>query len=488
MATIDVAKLAEYLEVPVSEDNPQQAIETVVTALKAKIANGDVVDERLKALTDRLDVLVTKQDETIALATATNKQAQHDGDVDGMREIQADLANAKAHDLPEYIPGMGDPYQAPPQDERTKNFHRFCDAMLLVSKLKGCSVAQLPRWQNTLARSEGLQNVVKSYGEGRAKSANDPLVMATSSHGADWVPTDWSGQLWEDLRVATVIANQFPQVNMTTPTFYSPYMTGLATVFLSSEATDLSEVHPTTGKTTLTAKSFATAMTFSSEFEEDSIIAVMPMVTRDLVTALAEGLEDAIINGDESTAPHMDAETTTTKTVFAWDGLRHDLLAQSLSTDLSTFATSTVLTGRCAMTKYGLDPKQLMFVVGWVGQKNIMAATEFLTVDKIGTQAAIITGSVGQYLGSPVFISGLMKDDALSATGYYSSSVSKSCMYLLNKNCWLLGVRRGIKMDSDRFIMGDYTAVVAKARWAWTDRIAVSSTYTYGHCFYNMDR
>ena len=289
-----------------------------------------------------------------------------------------------------------------------------------------------------------------------------------------------SAQAWEDIRLATVVVQALPQIDMPSLTFKLPYKTGTAQAYLTSQATDIAGHHWATGAATLTAVGVGVNMELASEIEEDSIVPIAPMVISDMSATMSDTLEDMVLNGDDATN-HMDTDVVVaTDPRKGFDGIRYLCHTNSCTSSLATLTLENIQALRGSMDKYGVNPDQLIYVASPKGHIKLLSLKDAnnypVTVvyrDLLPTPG--VTGIKESIDGSPLLISAKVRD-TLNTSGIYQNS-NKTCLYVINKNAWMFGTRRPLRMASDVFVVADYRVVVMKGRFGFTPKIACTTTY-----------
>ncbi|RLI91161.1 MAG: phage major capsid protein [Candidatus Altiarchaeales archaeon] len=323
-------------------------------------------------------------------------------------------------------------------DEKTKNlpieFQKAADYAYIASILLNKKVSDLRLWNE----------VEKEFSEIR-KAMSD-----TTGVGGDWVPTGFSTDLIQKVRLDTKVASLFRRIDMPRDPYTLPTATGDATVYLQGEAkkdtpSKYKASTPTTGKLELSAKKLAARVVFSEELDEDSLIPILPFVRDNIITALAEAVENAIVNGDDS-ASHMDSDVTDSDDVRkAFKGLRkRGLMLTNSQVDAgNSKITKTLLAQqRAKMKKYGIDPSKLAYVVSPLVYNQFLSELDNVqTLDKYGPKAIVFTGELGKYMGVPIIVSDFMRDD-LKSDGTYGGS--HGAVLLVYRPGWLIGDRRKI--------------------------------------------
>lgn len=267
--------------------------------------------------------------------------------------------------------------------------------------------------------------------------------------------------------------------------FKVPALTASATAKLGAENAAPTATQPTTAQATLDAKKLITVCQLSYELEEDSVVAMLPVIKSDIVSALAEGIENAAINGDDS-ATHQDADVTATDDVRkAWKGYRK-LALSAAKVDLATFNIANLRAIRKAMRKYGVDQNQLAWIAGISVYNQMLSLSEVTTVDKYGPNATVLAGELAKLDGIPVIVSEFVRED-LNATGVYDgTTTTKTIVLLVRRDGFLYGDRRTVLIETDKDVKAQTTDVVASQRIAFAQRILPATSERIVGLGYNI--
>jgi HK97 family phage major capsid protein len=344
--------------------------------------------------------------------------------------------------------------------ERSRILREKTDDLVLGATLLGRPVRTLKSWRR-------FEEDLAAFGKA--------MDTATSGAGAEWVPSALSPDLAERVARALKVAALHPRITMPTDPFKIPRATGGSQAYLKSENQEVAASQPTSAQTQLDAKTLAVLVPVSYELEEDSVFALLPFIKRDLVHAIASGIENAIVNGD-TTAPHMDTDVTAANDVRkAWKGYRK-LAGASLDLQ-GTLTAEKLRTLRGLMKVYGVDPADLAWVVSVKGYMQLLSLKDdagnavLMTVDKYGPQATLLTGELGRVDGIPVIVSEFVRED-LNASGVYDGvTTNKSLVVLVYRPGFVVGERRIITVESTRDIRAGTLQVVASARIGFVDRL-----------------
>jgi HK97 family phage major capsid protein len=418
------------------------------------MADTATLEEVKKQVHDLTELVKKQKDEYAGAAETLLKQvlANHPGYTPPSK-VEVPLTDAEKR--------FEDIFQKMPKD-----LHEECDNILFLSKMLKKEPQQLKSW-----------NPFKSK-MGDFKKALD---TAETGGGADWIPTDFSSQLYELVRLSGQVQSLFPQINMPSNPYKLPIQIGRLMSFKGAEQTaDTSQTPVTSGHTanitgnvTLTAVNHNTMVPTSKNLEEDSIIPILPFLRAEIVTALAEGRETCILNGD-TTASHEDSDVTDAgDRRKMWKGLRrlaHDTAGYAV--DLSEFTMSTLLDLIGTMGKFGVRPAESPIITGVKGYLKLMKFVQVQTLDKYGPGAVVLNGELANLLGRPVIVSEFVRED-LNAGGVYASGATSTVVYVANRRGFVMGIRR----DATVQLLTELFALYGQDVLMVWERVVFSPTY-----------
>ena len=354
------------------------------------------------------------------------------------------------------------------------DFQNLNDDVYIVGKMLAFKNGE--RYAETVRRTKVFQNLQQ-----RLKSDDElrkALATGQSSYGAEWIPTGFSNQLLEAIRLQLKVEAMFPSINMPTNPYTMPIQSAKATGYLIPESTadDSTKVKATsaqTGNFTFNAKKFGARMVWSDEMDEDSIVNVLDFTKAELSTAIAEAREKAILNGDDS-ATHQDSNVTSSYDAQkAFDGLRYFGLNCSTTAKYSFSGgaptTAKLRAMRKLAGKYGVNPTNNFWVVSPNGYIEMLSIDEVLTADKLPDKFTVMNGVLMSFDGSPVIVSEFMYDN-LNASGVYDGSTTNltSILYAYKPGFWVgnrLAVTLKVKEDPET----DQIILIGKVRMAFQD-------------------
>jgi len=327
-----------------------------------------------------------------------------------------------------------------------------------------------------------LNYILRSGGNMPSEELQKAMDVATAYEGAEFVRTDLASMIWETVRQEAKIAGTLNTVEMPSDPFKLPIESTLPTMHYVGEsktynASDFPEHSPATADQTLTAKKFAIHSMYSGELNEDSVIPVLPFIRNQLAKSAVHGIDNVILNGDiVATATgniNLDDQTPlSTNNYLAMDGLRKLALVTN-SANASADASITTLTAagflllRGLMAGWGIDPADLIIVVDYGTYLKTIALSEVETLENYGPNATILKGELAKLYGIPILVSDEMsKTEADGKVCKTPASNTKGQICIYNKQGWMLGWRRHLKVEVERIISTDQYRIVGTLRFA----------------------
>lgn len=346
-------------------------------------------------------------------------------------------------------------------DPQRQEIYKAVDDAYIVGQILKKDVRDLKSFDN-------VRNLLSKHSE-----LSKAMAAATSGSGSDWVPTGFSADLIDKIRLELKVANLFDTVNMPYNPYTFPIVSSDMIGYLIPEqtvdgesATRITSSSTGTTSVTLTAKKAGARVYFSEELNEDSIVPILPLLKKNIVIALAAAVETGTINGDVS-GTHQDSNVTAASDFRkAWKGIRKFAIAGSARVDLATFDVAGLRNMRKLMGIYGVNPGDLAWIVGVIGYTKLLGLTEVVTMDKYGVNATIVTGELAKLDGIPVIVSEYIFEN-LNASGVYDgTTTNKTQIVLTNRRALIYGDRRQVTMKTDENVETDQSVLVATQRRA----------------------
>jgi hypothetical protein len=307
----------------------------------------------------------------------------------------------------------------------------------------------------------------------------------TAGEGAEFVPRELSSNLIERVTLALRVLQVFPEIAMPTNPFDLPARALKRTrggrhteQTADTGQTKAKKITPGSRKVTLEAAKFMTELLVSKEAEEDAIIAVLPFLQEELEDFTAADLEDAAINAATTARDSDSAEADDPR--LNWNGLRKVANANSAERDHGggDLTVAGLRANRKLMGKYGIDPGQLIHVIGMVAYIDLLSDTNVQTVDKYGANATVLTGELGRADGVPLIVSEYVRGD-LNATGVFDNTTKTRTVALTaHRRSFLRGTRRQLTVEFLRelYSESDQDAVKVSTRQAFEKRYGTDKT------------
>jgi HK97 family phage prohead protease/HK97 family phage major capsid protein len=199
---------------------------------------------------------------------------------------------------------------------------------------------------------------------------------------------------------------------------------------------------------TLSAYKVATNEYVAFEEEEDALVAIMPVVRDAMVRRVARAVDRAMLRGAGAGADPV-------------QGLATYDASSAVTLDISDAAKLTVAKLRDLRRDigvWGLDPAEVIYIVSTDGYYDLLEDTTFMTMDKVGTAATILTGQIGTVGNSPVLVSGEFEDKAAGAVGAIAFAPMN----------FVIGNQRGLRVDTQDLVETQRRVLVASLRTGMT--------------------
>jgi len=330
------------------------------------------------------------------------------------------------------------------------------DKFVLTSKIMNKSIAELDAYKMYVEKIGDHLGGMDSGGAG---------------DGSDW-ETLFSTSLYEDMKDKLVVEPLFNnRVTMNSRTLVFPYnpeaghASWVADTAYKSTNGDSSGVARThlPGDNLLKAEKLASKEYLGYEEEEDSIIAIAPIVRNAIVRRMSRTTDTELLRGNagvETIAGQTGLALITGVATFATDN------SASVTQD-GTFGAANPVTiadlqaTRRKMGAYGLNPSEVVYLVNESAYYDLMDDPDFRTMDLVGENATILRGQIGSVNGSPVIISDT----------FATAAIGTVAAVALNASHYLFGELRGMRVERDVDIENQKNVLVATRRFAFNELI-----------------
>jgi len=319
------------------------------------------------------------------------------------------------------------------------------------------------------------KNILESY---YAKNVLIPRIKSFGTGvvggGAEWIPTAISSTYIPELELDRELVGALRQIDMPTSPYELPTAGDFTKARRIAENTSMTDASFTTGKITFTASKYGEYFIIPEEVNEDSIIGILELAKMELTNAHLRSYESCVINGTKIGTVHIDSDTQAGAADLAekqFHGLRYYGIQNSANGGTYDYLNGAITDAklrahRKELGKFGVNPLDLIWIVGPSAYNGMMGTDNVVTVDKMADKATVLKGQLGSYAGTPIMQSGFMRED-LNATGVYDGvTTDRTGLLLIHKDRWYWAVRRPIRMalrealsKDDRYEIASYSRV-----------------------------
>lgn len=313
------------------------------------------------------------------------------------------------------------------------------------------------------------------------------MDTAESGYGSQLIGAQYVGELWEGARQSAAVMPLINSFEMSAPTAYLPVAAALPEMYFVAENTannssDYGTVKTGSNRVTVSAKKFVIHQMWSGEMEEDSIIPFVPFLRGQVMNSMAYYGDSLVINGDTTNAGSgninlYDADPADTKHYLAFDGLRHAVAVDNTGNFVSQAAAApswsalygirSKMIDRTYFMDWGhpANPMDLVYVVNpELGDKMVQELDELVTVDKYGSAASVLTGEVTKIGRNPVVSTIAMPNTETTGFVINSPGTTYGTALAFNRNGFVVGWRRRVKMETERLPATDQDRIVYSMR------------------------
>lgn len=288
---------------------------------------------------------------------------------------------------------------------------------------------------------------------------------------ATW-ETEVSTTIENEVRRRLVVAGTLRSVPMTNPIMKVPlnpeagYATWVTNAqFGTSNSSGATATHRLK-ELTLNSYKLATREYIAFEEDEDALVAILPVVRDAMIRRMAKSVDKAMLIGAGAGSDPI-------------TGLAVYDASSAVTLDLSDIAAGTAGAGLTAakiqaarkdLGYWGLEPSELVVFVNTQSYYELLEDANFLTVDKVGDRATLLTGQIGSVGNTPVIVS----------AEFASAAAGAVAAIIVNPRNFMVGNHRGLRVDTDDNVETQSRVLVASMRMAMaqmsdTDGEAVSA-------------
>ena len=313
--------------------------------------------------------------------------------------------------------------------------------------------------------------------------ASDVMQKVNAHSGVGVSSADFeqtvSTNIERDIQLELVLAPLFREIQMTSATQILPIMpdAGYAE-FTTNQVASGSSPHGNLEERgdaydgtysgidmterTLSTKKLISQSYLGNETEEDAILPILPLIRESIIRSHARGIENALLVGN-----HADGVYGTSGAAF--EGLV-TMAGANKTQSATAFASesltaSMLLNARKNMGKWGMNPRDVIYIVNSTEYFNLLSDAEFQDVNLVGNMATKLNGEIGEVFGSKVIVCDEFKTPA----------VSKFFALAVNAKNFVMPRLRGVTIESDYEVANQRRVLVASQRLGFTDLIDAST-------------
>jgi hypothetical protein len=217
---------------------------------------------------------------------------------------------------------------------------------------------------------------------------------------------------------------------------------------------------------TLSAYKVATNEYTAYEEEEDSLIAIMPVIRDGMIRRVARSVDKALLRGAGGSGDPINGLS-----LLAFPS---SSTAYTTNANLATGANvATLRTMRKKLGVWGLDPADVVYIVNTATYYNLLDDPVFQTMNQVGPSATLLTGQIGQIGNSPVLVSGELDGSTTTAGSDYASTAG----IVVAPGNFLIGSQRGLRIDTQELVETQRRVMVASLR---TGFVQVTNNVSHG--------
>ena len=195
----------------------------------------------------------------------------------------------------------------------------------------------------------------------------------------------------------------------------------------------------------LTTGRMSSTTYLDNDIEENTLVALLPMVREGLVRAHARAMDKMVISGFAGGAGTAGNEGVI------------DASATAISVQASPeqLTGTNVLAMRAAMLKYGLNPSELALICSFQAYNDLLSDAGFQDITEVGSDLATkVTGVIGSIFAIPVIVT----DESGLAKNKVGANV---CAVLCNHRNFVIPRLRGVNIETEYQVGNQRTALVA---------------------------
>ncbi len=331
---------------------------------------------------------------------------------------------------------------------------------VLLSKITGKSIEETNFGRSIITKYSSDANATPAGAGGQFR-----LWSAT------W-ETEVSTAMENEVRRRLVVAGTLRSVPMSNPIMKVPlnpeagYATWVTNAQFGTNNSSGATATHRLKELTLNSYKLATREYIAFEEDEDSLVAILPVVRDAMIRRMAKSVDKAMLIGAGAGSDPI----TGLATYDASSAVTLDLSDITAGTAGAGLTAAKIQAARKDLGYWGLEPSELVVFVNTQSYYELLEDANFLTVDKVGDRATLLTGQIGSVGNTPIVVS----------AEFASAAAGAVAAIIVNPRNFMVGNHRGLRVDTDDNVETQSRVLVASMRMAMaqmsdTDGEAVSA-------------
>lgn len=303
-----------------------------------------------------------------------------------------------------------------------------------------------------------------------AKKDDEVASTGQTNFNEEWVPDLWFGGIWVRQRQENRVAPLFRTIEMPSNPFNYPIDGVDPVMHASPETTNQSQLAYTSGNPTpltkagsdklvMTAGKLSMYIAISSELEEDGVLFSVLGQQREQAMIVARNTIDFVsLNADTTLSGNINKDGGTPDATDSYmygggDGLLKVPLTADTQARIQAGGTVSLTLLRALRNTFSADiyedTDNMAYICDKGAYNQMLDIPQFVTVDKMGPNATVLTGMIGAVDGIPVIMSAQLR--ASAANGKVSSTAganTRGRVALVYRPYRVVGYRRNVQVTT----------------------------------------
>ena len=218
---------------------------------------------------------------------------------------------------------------------------------------------------------------------------------------------------------------------------------------------------------TLKASRLTSTTFLTNDTDEQTLVSLLPMISDAMVRAHARAIDGMVVNGNGISGNGGEKGLAD----FAAANSGPLQVAETGSGIVDSVTGNTVLAARALMKKYGLNPSEMVLVVGIQAYNDLLGDANFQDITDVGSDLAIkVTGQIGSIFAIPVVVSDALNDDKTVGTA------AAPCAILANTRNFVIPRLKGVGIETAYEVANQRTAIVAAQSIGFAELVTGNAT------------